>query len=422
MNGRNRIGATLLLACAFFATHATAQRVVEVYPLGLYPDDVLNVQLALDKVGAAGEDAVIILKSRTLRGKPMHFDFGTAADPTDRGTVEPAAYQSGAIEFRGELTRDAHTVILGGNTPIHFDRRDEITIRNIEFRNSFRFAIRIRESLGTIVEGNRIVDLEGTEIEGRVSRPIGIGPSVAFNYGEITGPVLVRNNFIDGATGWFVQGIAVNVTDGLVQVLENTVSGVNVGVQLSYYTGKVVVSGNTLNVSVPRPNFFAAGVEISPGNSPASAATITHNEITAADTLSVGEAFGITAATYDRGGHFRDSMINDNTLRLVNAIDGIDCVIFNQDEDFHCHGNEISRNMISGTSDIGIYLGQLSGTGRLFNNNVEDNLLGKITGAFAHIYLDAATHNNVVSAGPDDVVVDLGKNNDVVVTFGHGLR
>lgn len=407
------VAASLMLI--LLASAAAASQVIEIYPTGLYPDDVIRVQEALDKLSAQGLDGTLVLKARTEKGNVMAFNFGQDPDPTLRGHVEPSALHSGAIVFRGEITRDAQATILGGHYPIFTDRHDAITVEDIEFRAPYGGAIRVKESTGTLIRNNTILDTIGSDLPGAVTRPIGVGPSVAYTYGEIEGPVEVSGNAIVGASGWFVQGVAVNVTSNSVKVVNNRISGVNVGVQLSYYQSHVVLEGNELQVSVPRPDFFAAGIELSPGSDPNARALVQKNIIVARDKANIGYAAGISATSYLNGGVLSNSDFRNNLLELVNAGDGIDLGIIDATPAHHCIGNRVSRNRLSGTAAVGIWLYRDGDGGALFDNEIVHNMLSDLDTSAADILLGSETHDNFLIVNAADTVVDLGTNNTVIV-------
>ena len=126
MRIKTAILAIALGMLAFLAEIAAAAGVVEIYPTGSFPEDVMAIQAAVDSFAAAGKGGVIILKARNMDGVPTPFNFKNDGEPEERGTVLIAGDPVGRIEFVGEIEDDAQTAIVGGNIPIHMVRKDRL--------------------------------------------------------------------------------------------------------------------------------------------------------------------------------------------------------------------------------------------------------------------------------------------------------
>lgn len=85
---------------------------VEIYPTGLFPDDVINVQGVVDDAGENGIDLKVILKATNENGVPTSFNF-------DGGWVrirgEYFDYnQSGNVIIEGETENGSQTTVVKG--------------------------------------------------------------------------------------------------------------------------------------------------------------------------------------------------------------------------------------------------------------------------------------------------------------------
>ena len=65
----------LLLITLTSSVLATERR--EIFPTGLFPDDLNNIQWLLDDLGTRGVDGKIILRAINEEGLPTPFNFGT---------------------------------------------------------------------------------------------------------------------------------------------------------------------------------------------------------------------------------------------------------------------------------------------------------------------------------------------------------
>ena len=191
----------------------------------------------------------------------MPFDFGLAPEAELRGSVTPSPLQSGAIEFRGERTSGAHTVVLGGWTPIYALRHDAVIVRNIEFRSSIG-AIFLAESTNALITGNLITDLTG-HTDRCCGSGIALQADVPGSLEEITGRIVVKRNEIRGGTGYFTFGISLYSTNARTVIADNIATGVNIGIQLLVYQEDALVQGNTLATAPPMQGFATGGSQCS---------------------------------------------------------------------------------------------------------------------------------------------------------------
>ena len=108
-----------------------------VYPTGIFPGDVVNVQTALGLGGS------ILLKATDASGTPTAFNLGPAAEAG--GTV----FLTTDVTLRGETLDEHMTTIAGGNFPVVGFKPIRSRIHGIHFERPRGVAIYLTASLGT---------------------------------------------------------------------------------------------------------------------------------------------------------------------------------------------------------------------------------------------------------------------------------
>jgi len=416
------------LAEEISSTGAGRERVV-IFPTGVFPDDVDNVQAAIDELGGKGANAVLVLKARNETGIATDFNFGTDPDPARRGSVFLHDDHSGAIEFRGEHTDHGQTTIIGGNIPLHMVRRDKLTVRNIHFRRAFRNAIRVQATTGLVIEDNMFVDTEGLVDDlFPITVVISVAGQTVASPDDITGDVVIRRNVIDNANALFSDGISLFFTNARTLVIDNYVSGVNVGLRYDVYRGPIVIRGNDLMGEVAGPDFFGAGIEIGCGIGDAARASIRNNYIAVEDRDTVGFAVGISVFGGDVAGWssevpdaqcpFRHSSIIGNEIAVANGFDAIEFYTFAASKG-RVVDNIIAHNSFRGTALNGIILENFDFLGtspevETSGNRIINNDLGELLVDEAHVFLGESTDSNLAVVEEGDIVTDLGTNNRVI--------
>lgn len=402
-----------------------------VYPTGLFPDDLENVQSVVDDFGSRGVDGIVILKAQNSLGVPTAFNFGTDADPSMRGSVFIGSSHAGAIEFRGEHAESGHTVIMGGFVTIHMQRSDRLTVRNVEFRGAYQHAIFVQMSTGVIIEDNVFQDTEGFVDTFPLTRVIYF-ESLNFDPENIAGKIDIHRNYINGAIGFFTDGISSFWTHADTFMSHNVVTGVNVAIRHDAYFRPVHISRNQLDGIVPREFFFGAGIEIGCAFGSAAKANVTHNYITAEDPFAptgfaTGIAvFGADAELFgiDNGivGEcpVQNSTFMHNDITLIDAFDALDIGAFAINAG-SVTGNNFSQNTVRGTAYAGIFAGgfdlSMSGMALLevSKNKFINNNFSELEVLDVDVFLDPVTSKNKLVLNRDDTFLDLGSNNSITV-------
>lgn len=124
-----------------------------VYPTGVHPTDVDNVQWALDNVASPG---TVVMKATAMSGNPLAFDFGgEPLVPNLPGTGGVLKLLRPDVTLTGDgwdnSLNEPRTKILGGGGPFTFSpsysglamvfavRAPGVTIRNIKLATSFAY-------------------------------------------------------------------------------------------------------------------------------------------------------------------------------------------------------------------------------------------------------------------------------------------
>lgn len=394
-----------------------------VYPTGIYPDDVENIQAVVDEFGQASKNGVVLLKARNAKGKPTAFNFGTSEDSDARGGVWVRGHQKGSIEFRGERRHGVMTTILGGFLPIQSTRRDRIAVRKIHFQSPQEGAIRIDVATGIEITDNVMVDIEGVRI---VSNAIVIAHrELTTDFSTtITGPITIERNVIDTIRATFGVGINIQDTDSVVTARHNAISDVGEGIIVYFYRKKVVLRDNyVLTNPDPEILFPRAGLDLQCPLDEKARATVRGNTIEAP---TADQIIGIFAGAFSTEQYgflvnvpcpFQNSVIAHNEIVMPGEPAPQRFPIRLMAGDGAFSNNRIVGNRISGTPSIGITVVFAEfGTPGVFETVLDNNvfLRNKISGwTEAAALLDEFTRDNLYVGAKDDVVIDLGVDNRI---------
>nr|MBC8457378.1 right-handed parallel beta-helix repeat-containing protein [Deltaproteobacteria bacterium] len=460
------LGLTAVIAFAFggIGTSVSAKRppVTEVYPTGVYPDDLIAIQNAVD----ANPGGKVVLKATTEEGVPCAFNLGD--DTTGRGIVQI----TNAVTIEGKkghphnvtlpngkiLDKVKLPVVYGGGAkgltwppvgPIpaeevvgsfHIAAPDDfVTVKDTLFYGSGFTAVSIAACNGVMISGN--------EVFNPVPKPIFPGWE-PFYWG------------ITVSEGWSLLGIPGCALSGTITIEKNNIQlekiddrwGIGISVmELQSENVDFRIIGNRLQ----NPCQWGRGILME--GFPNSTALIKENTVSGppdqAVTIGAGATTGIPAGTFelinnrlDGGGvciriwRVKDSTIRGNTCNGIGqtpeteakaididqgcenivveknkiTIEGVEgCKVFG----IHiwgegCHNNTIKQNTIKGSVEVGIEL-----SGAHHDNMFIANDLKHLEVTEAHVYLDSDTYNNVfVKNKPkvkDMIIIDEGVNNRI---------
>jgi hypothetical protein len=429
---------------------------IEVYPLPSQstkpPIDIKNVQWAVDNIQPVSNEipGTVVLKKNDINGNPNTFNFGSD------GSIKIT--RDGPVKIIGEGNRE--TTIEGGFGTFEVHHPAEVTIQNINFSNATMAAVVVRSCVAAKIEDNTIV-MGFPGLIGTFPLPpslIGVfvnnsGPFGTNVYGPM-GDVEITDNTIDCFPGLGPEGV------GAVQHFYSagilTISNAPAG------SATLLIEGNTID------NPGHAGVHI--GGSPAfEQVTVQENTITQQPTsyykfytanptdagipLRAGEGMRFLSAAFYGGENKQVDVIdntinnvstsgitvrdyqgventyymnmNDNTIRMANAISGSSGIYIG----FIPHGpppgglfgkgmgSELVsgvNNTILGQADYGFYV--IGGAlGYSHDNIIEGTLLSKNSEVFtpteAHVYFHGNTHDNTIEfTGVDCDDLDIEDN------------
>ncbi len=387
-----------------------------VYPTGVFPNDVDNVQAAVDLGGS------VILKATAADGTPMAFNFGPAdINESHVGHV----FLEHDVVIRGESAPHSRTTISGGVFPIYGDARTRTTVSGIHFDGPLGSAMIFIASSGATITGNEVTNVVGLSLglpppydditEGRGVKFLGNnGPD------EITGNIVVANNVFGDLTAVLSDAIVFDsVVHANVVVRANEIHAAeDGGIFLENIGGNVTVTGNDITPG-PGTTPYSVGDGIDLDAASSGRFTISGNRVHASDPY----ADGILIWGLDPESGPQHWLVANNKVAMEGSYYGGVTVV-----------GAVSRglvigNRISGTADLGIDLlaDFYDPSSAPSHNLMLANDLSGFEPATADVYLDTGTTGNHV-IGNYDPVVDMGTDNVVTKPrwgsrfFGRGFE
>jgi hypothetical protein len=406
--------------------------VTTVYPTGVNPTDVQNVQAAVNQGGN------ILLKAVNKSGQPTAFNFGTWAD---NGTVpaNSSVTLTAAVAITGEQVGSNRTTISGGVSPFYeSDNGYKVSITGLKFVNPRYDAITIWRSAGITIVNNEVAGvLPLTDGSGEFTTEMGIFVGGAGN-ATVTGPVNIYGNYVHGLTGAGEEhGIYAYTVESPITIDANTVEvgfattagdGVvdSEGIEVDGSTGASVIADNTILVG---PGFTYYGIKIQGPQT--GAATILGNEIAinpAADSYAgiyiEGSNGGVQVlANYiDSGSESADGIYLEGSTNYWGTVSGATVALNDIDVASDMSAVElagsvtkssISLNLISGSSAYGVSaLTDYNLSDLISSNYFLSNLFLGYSASTATFYFDTTTQNNVVR-GPYATALNYGTGNSI---------
>jgi hypothetical protein len=385
-----------LFFCALLVGSADAATTV-LYPTGVYPLDVQNVQSALDGGGT------VLLKATNAAGVATSFNFG------------PPQPGSGFVEFHvdaeliGERVAGAETIIDGGWYPVeNFGDATTLSVRNITFNTPFDGAL-LLYGAHTEVTGNHAFHAIGH------LAPDGMTTIAEVFVVGFAGRVLIEDNVIDDVVADLGFGVSQFRAAGPVKILRNTVGGTGYGTiessfNISRVTGAPAVVTISDNVLRPgsAPNGFGVGIEINGEG----AYYVARNDIVVESPFGIG-VYAVGAPDFGIAPMVAPVIEKNHVVMRPTAdgrpvfSDGIDLVGV-------VSRAYVGQNSIEGTSfsALGFYDLAPEITSDLGFNTYVGNNIATYDALVADVFLDTAAHDNVLK-GLSGTVVDLGANNHI---------
>ena len=397
----------LFAAIGLMAASVHAKPPTIVYPTGIFPTDVQNVQAAINQGGT------VLLKATDPVGHPLAFNFGT---PQHLPPLRAVIIQNDVL-ISGETIGASRTTVSGGSTPFRiFGGKN--SIQGIKFDGALTHAILVSASNGTSIIGNQIKNVVPdlfvfpgvslTLADGIDAFPDGGRPAA-----DISGSLVISGNTFEDLSGSF-----------------------SIAVQVDSVAANVTVSDNTFQLG-------QLASDLGLNNSGAIACIRCHSVVTISGnmiTIGPGIVFDGIAMVGDADARYH---VHDNTISSQGPItDGID--VFGQGGDpgptvaaVIEHNNitvhngtsgfnglsligAVSQSTIQGNTlngDAGVALDALAlFPGDQIDQGVSNRFLfndiANVTVSFSHVAFDTNTVNNIVRGQCVDVI-DLGIGNDI---------
>lgn len=385
----------LLLCTAFVANNARATTVV--YPTGIFPTDVQNVQAAIDQGGT------VLLKATDTFGHPVAFNFGTPQDEAGVNIVND-------VSITGELVGSNRTTVGGGVTAfIVFGGRNSIT--GIKFDAPLVKAISIHGSSGTSIIGNEIVNVIPL---GHQPFTIADGIDVhSSNPADVSGNLVISGNTFGDLTGTFSFAIQVDSVAANVTISNNTFQLGQLPTDLGFVNSgaiacirchsPVTIYGNTITIG---PGLVFAGITVI-GDADARYHVFS-NTINSQGPFTDGiDMLGIAGDP----GPTVAAVIENNTIEVHNAVNFFSGIgLFGAVSNSTIQGNIIRGDAGAALNADELFLGDVMN--QVLSNRFLFNNIASATVSGAHIFLGENTVTNLIRGQCVDVI-DLGVGNDI---------
>jgi hypothetical protein len=400
---RTAIGAVVFVVTSFFALSASAANAPAfsvVYPTGVFPDDVKNVQAAVDKGG------IVFLKAFNAAHVPTTFNFSTDV---------ASAHASGSVNLTtdvsiiGERIGKVRATISGGFDRIVGTVPVKSSIQGLDFESPFTAAIFISASTGCDIINNiihHVVPIKVLIPDGEI---ITFGDGIDFfeENTSITGKVRVIGNVIDGLGANFSNGMQFDTAGAESEISGNTILNINSpdsesggGITLVRLRNSTLVTNNLIVTGASQTS-FVDGIFI--GGDIDARYTVLANRIV--NNSPNGD--GIDMA----GGEALDTLGMANAVVAGNDITtggpgAFTIAVFDLVTDSLIAGNDIhgNRYFALGVTTQGFET-QIASLNRFIDNRLDNS-----TSAFADVFFDANAENNLL-IGKCKTLIDLGVGN-----------
>jgi hypothetical protein len=405
-------GVRVLLAaavvCVLAGGAAARAATTAVFPTGLYPDDVQNVQAAVDEGG------IVMLKSTSAAGEPTAFNFGPATRGPGFVTL------SRDVKVIGEHHGSAVTTVRGGYYPVRGFDATKTTIQGIDFEGPLRGALIFLGPAGadTEIVGNRIAHVAGLLFPGfgTTAEAMVIGG----------GRVVIDDNVVVDLAAKGGIGITELDSAGPVEITGNTISGTRTNsIEATRNHGSVTIADNEVRPGPENPASpsGAVGIEINGTG----AYHVERNDVLIEDPYGIGIfAFGALGFGF---GAVTAPVIEKNRIVLDPAASGVapGDVVFDDGIDLGglVSYAKIAKNKIEGTGSDAFAVFDASfdpvnQPSDLGFNAFVDNNIEHLDTVLADVFLDTASHDTTFK-GKCRTLIDLGTNNKVTCS-AHGGR
>ena len=386
-----------LLSSVLVAPAAGAGSHEVVYPTGVFPADVDNVQAAVDQGGT------VVLKATDTTGVPTAFDFGSS----DHEGTGAEVRLTTDVEIRGETVGPTTTTITGGWLPLFGIEKTHTVVEGLNFVGQGLSAMVFIRSSGAVVRNNRVAGVVGTPLphppfpvdffEGRGIKFLGNADPAA----AITGRVIVADNVIEDMHADFSDAIVFDQVAADIEITGNSTDVTqSSGVLMIGGSGSVRIADNHFVVQ-PGPDFlFGNGIAILGG---AESYRIEDNRIVADDFLA--EGIFLLGLDLPWAGAIDRLVLHRNDVTLTNSVFG--GITLQGD----ISGAVGASNRVVGDATFGFDL--LAAAESPHHNRFSDLDLSSFDAVVANVFLDGGTRANTIT-GDLGQTIDLGTRNRLV--------
>jgi hypothetical protein len=392
---------SLILAITIIAANAAANQTTVVYPTGIFPTDVQNVQAAIDQGGT------VLLKATDSVGHPLAFNFGT---PQHLLPLRAVIVQND-VSIIGEVVGASHTTVSGGSTPFRvFGGKN--SIQEINFDGPLAHAILVGASSGTSITGNQIENVVPDPLPVGFTQADGIDVSGS-NPADISGNLVISGNTFGDLTGDFAIGIQVDSVTANVTISNNSFRLGQSVTDLGFFSSDaiacirchsaVTISGNTIAIG---PGVVFAGIIIIGG-----ADARYHVATNAINSQSPwADGIDVVGVTGDPGPTVA-AVIENNRITVHNAENFFGGIgLFGAVSNSTIQGNTIRGDAGVALNADQVFLGDL--TDQVVSNQFLFNDIASVSVSGPSIFFGENTVNNLVR-GQCVSVIDLGVGNDI---------
>jgi hypothetical protein len=374
--------------------HAASQAVV--YPTGQFPQDVTNVQVAVDRGGS------VLLKARNAAGQPTAFNFG----PAQPGGLGVDLFAD--VSIRGERDDRVMTTVSGGDIPIFAHPGAKVSIDSLDLEGAFFIAMELDTVASAEISRNRIAHIRGRVLPSGLSLASGIDSGFA-------GTISIRDNTIDDLDGAEGLGIEQFAASGSVDIAENRVSGTNtISIEAGGNLGPTTIRRNTVAPGPLRFQRFGAGTGIEVNG--AGSYRVFDNDATCVNP-NASCIFGFGTTNFFNFEPLVAPVMVENRIKTDGA-GPIGMMLLGQVSKAF-----IAENRISGRGDIALatFASGVGDPSDLAANVFVNNQIRDFVAATADVFLDAPTHDTLF-IGFSGTVIDLGTNNHFINPHHAGDR
>jgi hypothetical protein len=398
-----------------------------VYPTGVNPTDVLNVQAALNTGGT------VLLKAVNQAGKATSFNFGSWNASVNLPTNSYVSLVAD-VTLTGETVGANRTTIAGGVSPIYEAFTNvKASISGIKFVNPQQCAFNVLRSNGLTISNCEIAGVLPFLNSFGYTESSGI---YLYGPGTIAGPVNISGTYIHGLDGQYEFGIktyGISTTTNLVgntilvgNAPDSAAGGVDCeAIAIGACPGTTNITGNNVQVGA------GIGYEgIAAYGSSTGAVNIVGNDVTVSAAAVCHEAIGINgtlgattvlANSVDCASSYAEgiAIVGVNNGPVSNVAVGLNA-IYIENSFFGAIGlygsvtkSTFSLNLISGSSYYGVSANAEGDPSNIISSNTFlSNLFLGYSATGATLFFDTNTQNNVWR-GPYTSAVNNGTNNSI---------